>query len=317
MAHYGSRAIGGAGLIMWEATGVSPVARISPGDCGMWTDAQAEAFKPLTKFIRDQGCVAAVQLAHAGRKASVDVPSRGAAPLPPSDPRGWQTLAPSALAFQEGWPVPKAMTEADLRAVVGQFEEATRRSLQAGFQVVEIHMAHGYLLHEFLSPLTNVRTDAYGGSLENRMRFPLEVARAVRKAWPEELPVFVRISATDWVEGGWDLAQSIAFVRELKAVGIDVLDCSTGGLVHDAKIPVAPGFQVPFAEKIRAETGILTTAVGCITEAKQADELVARGKADAIFIGRAFLREAQLPLRWAQELGAAVAWPWQYERGKV
>ncbi|MDE2030274.1 MAG: NADH:flavin oxidoreductase/NADH oxidase [Alphaproteobacteria bacterium] len=316
LVHLGSRAVGGAGLVMAEATGVAPAGRISPGDLGLWSDAHAQAFKPITAFIRAQGAIAAIQLAHAGRKGSADLPWKGGQALPPSDPDHWPTLSSSAVPFGPGWPAPREMTAQDIADTVAQFETAARRALDAGFQVAEIHMAHGYLLHQFLSPLSNKRTDGYGGMLENRMKFPLAVARAVRAAWPGDLPVFVRISATDWVEGGWDIDQSLRLAGELKKTGIDLIDCSTGGLVPDAKIPAAPGFQVPFAEKIRAETGIATGAVGLITQAKQAEEILAQGKADAVFLARELLRDPYWPLHAARELGADIAWPKQYERAK-
>lgn len=315
--HLGSRAVGGAGLVMVEAAGVSAVGRISDGDVGLWSEKQADAFKPIARFIREQGAVAAIQLAHAGRKASVEVPWLGGKPLPVDNPRCWKTLAPSALPFHDGGPVPAAMTENDIATVVEQFASAARRAEKIGFQVAEIHMAHGYLLHQFLSPLTNKRVDAYGGSLENRMRFPLRVAKAVRDAWPESLPVFVRISATDWVEGGWDLEQSVELARQLKTIGIDLVDCSTGGLVPDAKVPVAPSYQVSFAEAVRAQAGIATSAVGLITEAKQANDIIAQGRADAVMIARASLRDPYWPINAARDLGVDIAVPKQYERGKV
>ena len=255
--HLGSRAVGGAGLVMVEATAVSPEGMISPDDSGIWTDRHGEAFLPITRFIREQGSIPGIQLAHAGRKASTDLPWLGGAALSPLA-RGWQPVAPSPLPFENGYPVPRELTEADLDVVEAQFRDAARRAHAAGFQVIEVHMAHGYLLHEFLSPLTNHRTDDYGGTLDNRMRFPLRVARAVREAWPGELPLFVRISATDWVEGGWDLGQSITLAHRLKELGIDLIDCSAGFLTPDAHIPFGPGYQTPFASAIRREAGIAT-----------------------------------------------------------
>lgn len=315
--HLGSRAVGGAGLVMVEASAVAREGRISPGDSGIYSQAHAEAFKRITEFICMQGAVPAIQLAHAGRKGSVEPPWLGGKPLPASDPRAWQTLAPSAIPFNRGWPTPKEMTQDDIKILIQQFEAATRFSLYAGFQVAEIHMAHGYLLHEFLSPLSNKRKDDYGGSLENRLRLPLAVAKAVRGVWSGTLPVFVRISAADWVEGGWDLPQSIALAHELKAIGIDLIDCSSGGLTPDANIPATAGYQVPFAEKLRAEAKIPTAAVGLITGAQQADRIIAQGKADAVFLARAMLRDPYWPMHAARELGVDLDWPKQYERARI
>jgi 2,4-dienoyl-CoA reductase-like NADH-dependent reductase (Old Yellow Enzyme family) len=315
MVHLGSRAVGGAGLVMVEATAVSPEGRISPDDSGIWSEAHARAFAPIADFIAAQGAVPAMQLAHAGRKASTMVPWKGRTKVDFAD-GGWQTIAPSAIAFNDDYPMPRAMTAQDIDAVTSQFVSAAQRSLAAGFRVIELHMAHGYLLHEFLSPLSNHRTDHYGGSLENRMRLPLRVAKVVREAWPAELPLFVRISSTDWTEGGWDLPQSIQFCKKLRELGVDLIDCSTGGNVATAKIPLSPGYQVPFAEAIRKEVGIATGAVGLITDAKQADDLVASGKADVVLLARALLRDPYWPLHAAQALGAEIRWPVQYERAK-
>jgi 2,4-dienoyl-CoA reductase-like NADH-dependent reductase (Old Yellow Enzyme family) len=312
MVHLGSRAVGGAGLVCVEATGVSPEGRISPGDTGLWSEAHTRAFEPIAAFVKSQGARAAVQLAHAGRKASTDVPWRGGKPLSESE-GGWQTLAPSAVPFGE-LPAPKEMTREEIEAVTRQFARATRRALEAGFEVVELHMAHGYLLHEFLSPLSNRREDEFGGSLENRARFPLMVAEAVRGVWPERLPLFARISATDWVEGGWDLEQSVEFSRRLKEKGVDLVDCSSGGLVPGARIAVAPGYQVPFAERIRREANVATGAVGLITEPEQAEEIIAKGQADVVFLARAELRDPYWPLHAARRLGAEAPWPVQYGR---
>jgi 2,4-dienoyl-CoA reductase-like NADH-dependent reductase (Old Yellow Enzyme family) len=313
--HLGSRAVGGAGLVMVEATGVSPTGRISPGDTGIWSDEQARAFQPIAAFIKSQGAVPGIQLAHAGRKASTDVPWRGGQPLTESE-GGWQTLAPSALPFAEGHPIPHEMSGKDIQAVVEQFTDAARRSLDAGFEVIEIHMAHGYLLHEFLSPLSNRRRDEYGGSLEGRARFPLKVAEEVRRVCPSGLPLFVRISATDWAEeqGGWDLPQSIQFSRWLKELGVDLIDCSSGGLIPGVRIPVAPGYQTPFAAAIRKESGLATGAVGMITEPGQAEQIIANGEADAVFLARAMLRDPYWPLHAAKTLGVDVPWPVQYGR---
>ncbi|HWP35068.1 MAG TPA: NADH:flavin oxidoreductase/NADH oxidase [Thermodesulfobacteriota bacterium] len=315
LVHLGSRAVGGAGLVMVEATAVVPEGRISPWDSGIWSDRHAEAFRRIVAFVKAQGAVAGIQLAHAGRKASVEVPWRGGRPIPPGA-GGWQPVAPSPVPFAEGYPVPRALTEADIEEVVAAFAAAARRALAAGFEVVEIHMAHGYLLHEFLSPLSNRRTDGYGGSLERRARLPLRVAAAVREAWPAHLPLFVRISATDWVEGGWDLPQAVQFARWLKELGVDLVDCSSGGLVPTARIPVGPGYQVPFAAAIRREAGIATGAVGLITAPEQAEQIVATGQADAVLLARELLRHPYWPLHAARALGVDFPWPPQYERAR-
>lgn len=316
LVHLGSRAVGGAGLVMVEATAVSAEGRISPDDSGIWADRHAEGFAPIVNFIRKQGAAAGIQLAHAGRKASTDAPWRGGGPLGP-ECRGWQPVAPSALPFATGHPVPRELTVADLAIIEDQFVAAARRAEAAGFQVVELHMAHGYLLHEFLSPLSNRRHDDYGGSLENRLRFPLRVARAVRAAWPARLPLFVRLSVTDWVEGGWDLPQSVALSRQLKELGVDLIDCSAGFVTPDAAIPFGPGYQTPFATAIRHEAGIATGTVGFITEPAQAEQIVATGLADAVFLAREMLRDPNWPLRAARALGVDVPWPQQYERAKL
>ena len=316
LVHLGTRAVGGAGLVMAEASAVSPEGRISLGDTGIWSDAQADAWRRVTRFIKDHGAVAAIQIAHAGRKAATDLPWRGGRPLGDA-PGGWQPVAPSAIAFDEGYCVPEMLSVAELARIESAFAEAAARAAHAGFDVVEIHMAHGYLLHEFLSPLSNQRTDAYGGSLEGRMRFPLAVARAVRSAWPEHLPLFVRISATDWVPGAWDLPDAIRLARELKAVGVDLVDCSSGGSSASAKVPVAPGYQVPFAASLRKEAGVATGAVGLITSARQAEDILAQSQADAILIGRELLRDPYWPLAAARELGAEIDWPPQYLRAKI
>jgi len=315
LVHLGSRAVGGAALVIAEATAISPEGRISPGDTGIWSDAHAQAWSRITRFIRENGAIAGIQLAHAGRKASTDAPWRGGNALG-LDARGWIPVAPSPLAFEEGDPVPTALDSAAIDGVVDAFAAAARRSLDAGFQVVELHMAHGYLLHEFLSPLSNQREDDYGGSLANRARLPLRVAQAVREVWPESLPVFVRISATDWAEGGWDLDQSIQFSRWLKERGIDLIDCSSGGTLPHARIPVEPGYQVPFARAIRQEAGIPTGAVGLLTDPAQADAILERGDADAVLLGRALLRDPYWPLHAAAALDVDRDWPVQYERAK-
>jgi 2,4-dienoyl-CoA reductase-like NADH-dependent reductase (Old Yellow Enzyme family) len=314
LVHLGSRAVGGAGLVMVEASAVTPQGRISPDDSGIWNSDQAAAYAPIARFIREQGAVPAIQLAHAGRKASTDLPWKGSRPLDAKH-RGWQSIAPSAVPFDSEHPVPREATAQDLETILGQFASAARRSAEAGFEVVEIHMAHGYLLHEFLSPLSNHRSDEFGGSLENRLRFPLRVAKVVRDFFPEQLPVFARISASDWMEGGWDLGQALELAKALKATGIDLIDCSSGGMVPEAAPPFGPGFQTPFASAIR-EVGIATGAVGVITDPAQAEQIIATGLADAVFLARALLRDPYWPLHAAKALGVDIAWPPQYERAK-
>jgi len=313
LVHLGSRAVGGAGLVLTEATAISPEGRISAEDTGLWNEEQTKAFKPIVDFIKSQGARAGIQLAHAGRKASNKAPWFGSGPLSLSE-GGWVPVGPSALPFSPSSPRPREMNEADMKKVIQDFINATQRSRQAGFEVIEIHMAHGYLLNEFLSPLANQRRDSYGGSLENRMRFPLEVARAVRDNWPTTLPLFVRISATDWVEGGWDVNDSVVFAKELKNCGIDLMDCSSGGNSAHAKIDAKPGYQVPFAERVRKEAGLPTAAVGLITTARHAEEILKSGQADAVFLARELLRDPYWPLRAAHELNFSAPWPKQYER---
>ncbi len=315
LVHLGSRAVGGAGLVFTEATAVSPEGRISPADLGIWNDEQEAVFARITNFIKSQGSIAGIQLAHAGRKASTKAPGTGEGMVAENE-GGWEVLGPSALKFSDTYPMPKEMSTADIKTVAGQWKDAARRSLEAGFQVAEIHMAHGYLLHQFLSPLSNRRTDEYGGSLKNRMRFPLEVAATVRETWPADLPVFVRISATDWMEYGWDLPQSIELAKELKKAGIDLIDSSSGGLLPGAKIPVAPGYQVRFAEEIRKQAGIMTGAIGLITDAAQAENILVAEQADAILIAREFLRDPYFPLHAAKSLGDDPLYPTQYLRAK-
>ena len=315
LVHLGSRAVGGAALVMVEATAVSPEGRISPHDSGMWSDGHVKGFQRITAFIKAQGSVPGMQLAHAGRKASVDVPWRGDKPLSPEQ-GGWQPMAPSPLPFQDLSPVPAEMTQQNLEEVASQFRAAAERSLQAGFEVLELHMAHGYLLHEFLSPLSNRRKDDFGGPLEKRERFPLKVAETVRGVWPQALPLFVRISCTDWVEGGWDLGQSIDFCRRLKDIGVDLIDCSSGGLVPDAVIPAGPGYQIPLSAAIRREVGVPTGAVGYITEPVQAEQIIATGQADAVFLAREMLRRPYWPLQAARALNVDIPWPGQYRRAK-
>ena len=313
--HLGSRAVGGAGLVLVEATAVTPEGRISPGDTGIWSDAHRDAFAPIARFVKEHGAIPGMQIAHAGRKASTEVPWRGGKPIAAAA-GGWETLAPSAVPFREGEPVPREMSRAEIAETVEHFAVAAGRAVDAGFEVVEIHMAHGYLVHEFLSPLSNLRTDDYGGDFAGRTRFALEVARAVREAVPERLPVFARISATDWVDGGWDLDQSIELSRSLGEHGIDLIDCSSGGLVPGAKIPAGPGYQLPFAAAIRRGAGVATGAVGFVAEPYQAEQIVATGDADAVFLARALLRDPYWPLHAAQVLGDDVAWPVQYDRAR-
>ncbi len=315
LVHLGSRAIGGAALVMVEATAVTPEGRISPSDCGLWNDAQAEAFAPITRFIETHGAIPAIQLGHAGRKASVQPPWEGGETVSAAY-GGWQPCAPSPVSFSPNSREPHELTTDGLAQLCTRFEESAWRALSAGFKVIEVHMAHGYLLHQFLSPLSNRRGDGFGGCLENRMRFPLQVARSVREVWPQDLPVLVRISATDWVEGGWDLVQSLELCQRLKELGVDMVDCSSAGLVPDAVIPVGPGFQVPLSAKIRQEVGISTGAVGLITAPAQAEQIVATGQADVVLLAREMLRDPYWPTHAAQVLGAEHAWPVQYERAK-
>jgi 2,4-dienoyl-CoA reductase-like NADH-dependent reductase (Old Yellow Enzyme family) len=315
LVHLGSRAVGGAGLVMVEASGVSPAGRITAWDSGIWSQQHANAFRRIAAFIESNGAVAGIQLAHAGRKASTDVPWRGGRVIA-DGPHSWQTLAPSPIPFRDSEPVPHELTSGEIDEIVEQFVQSTELALDAGFRVVELHMAHGYLLHEFLSPLSNVRTDEYGGSLENRMRFPLRVAERVRETWPDHLPLFVRISASDWADGGWDLPQSIVFAKRLHELGVDLIDCSSGGAVPGAKIEIGPGYQVPFARAIRAEAGVATGAVGLITDAHQADEIIRSGSADAVLLARELLRDPYWPLHAAHILGVDVPWPDQYQRAK-
>jgi 2,4-dienoyl-CoA reductase-like NADH-dependent reductase (Old Yellow Enzyme family) len=314
LVHLGSRAVGGAGLVITEATAVAPEGRISPHDLGIWSDDHVEFLARITGFIHSQGSVAGIQLAHAGRKASTYRPWDGTGAVPEKS-GGWKNVvAPSAIPFAEDYAMPKALTQEETQAVVAAFQKAAGRSRQAGFRVVEIHAAHGYLISEFLSPLANRRTDEYGGSFENRIRLLLEVVSAVRKVWPEHAPLFVRISATDWVEGGWTLDDSVGLARRLKNAGVDLVDCSSGGNVPPAGIPFGPGYQTSFAERIRREAGILTGAVGMITAPSQADHIIRTGQADLAIIAREFLRDPYWPLRAARELGYPVPWPVQYLR---
>jgi 2,4-dienoyl-CoA reductase-like NADH-dependent reductase (Old Yellow Enzyme family) len=311
--HLGSRAVGGAGLVFTEATAVRAEGRITPRDAGIWNEAQAEAWAPIAAFIESQGAVPGMQLAHAGRKASSAVPWAGGAQLDAAE-EGWETVAPSPLAHVPDNVPPVALDDRGLRDVVTGFRDAAVRALGAGFRVAEIHAAHGYLLHEFLSPLSNERTDAYGGPLENRARLLLETAESVRAVWPEELPLWVRISASDWAEGGWDIDESVELARLLGPLGVDLVDVSSGGLVRHQQIVPGPGYQVPYAERIRREAGIATGAVGLITEARQADEIIGSGQADVVLLARELLRDPYFPRRAAKELGVELAPPLQYAR---
>ncbi len=315
LVHLGSRAVGGAGLVIVEATAVSPEGRISPADLGLWNDAQAEAHSRVVRFIKAQGAAAGVQIAHAGRKASTAAPWDGGGHVDAAH-GGWTPVGPSPVAFGPEFPAPHELTEAEIARLVDAFAVAARRAHRAGFDVVEIHAAHGYLLHEFLSPLTNQRTDQYGGSFENRLRFPLAVVSRVREAWPATQPLFVRISATDWVDGGWTVFDSVELARRLKALGVDLVDCSSAGAVAGARIPVGPGYQAPLAATVRNEAGIPTGAVGMVTSAEQAEQILATGQADAVLLARELLRNPYWPLMAARRLGATVEWPRQYLRAR-
>jgi 2,4-dienoyl-CoA reductase-like NADH-dependent reductase (Old Yellow Enzyme family) len=315
LVHLGSRAVGGAGLILTEAAAVSPEGRITPDDLGIWKEEHIPFLERINAFIESQGCVPGIQLAHAGRKASHQSPWKGGRALKAGE-GAWQTLAPSAIPFLDTEPAPKEMDEAAIRQLIADFIAGAERAMKAGFKVVEIHAAHGYLLNEFLSPVSNHRTDQWGGSFENRCRLLLETTRSVRKVIGESLPLFVRISATDWVEGGFSAEDAVQLAVLLKENGADLVDCSSGGNSHAQKIPVGPMYQVPFAEKIRKETGILTGAVGLITTAAQAEQVLQNGQADLVILARQLLRDPYFPLHAAKELGVDLAWPVQYERAK-
>ena len=317
LVHLGSRASGGVGLIIQEATAVSPEARISPSDLGLWKDEHIEKLKTINEFILSQNAVPGIQLAHAGRKASVSIPWEGNKKLDIGQ-GGWQTVSASAIPYHDDEPfLPEALDKNGIQKVISDFKAATKRAVKAGFQVMEIHGAHGYLLHQFLSPLTNVRNDEYGGSFENRIRLTLEIVEAVQSEWPSDLPLLVRISATDWAEGGWNPEESVQLSILLKEKGVDLIDTSSGGLVSHQQIPLQPNYQVPFAAKIKKEASILTGAVGLITEAKQAEEILESGQADVILFARESLRNPNLPLDFAKELNDDIQWPKQYERAKL
>ena len=313
LVHLGSRAVGGASLTFTEACAVIPEGRISPQDLGIWKDEHVEFLARITRFLREQGTVPGIQLAHAGRKASTPRPWEGPGFIPESK-GGWKPVAPSAIPFSGTYAMPIALDEKGIQGVIQAFADAAGRALRAGFEVIEIHSAHGYLLHEFLSPLANKRTDSYGGSFENRTRLLREVVSEVRRVWPERSPLFVRISATDWADGGWDIDQSVALAEQLIPLGVDLIDCSSGGLVPNVQIPARPGYQVPFADEIRQQTGIMTGAVGMITSATQADQILGEDKADIVLLAREFLRQPYWPLMVGQELGFPVSWPIQYLR---
>ena len=314
LVHLGSRAIGGAALVFTEATAVEERGRISSADTGIYEDGHVESWRPIAEFIRSHGAVPGMQLAHAGRKASTAPPWTGGKPVSVQE-GGWEPVGPSALAFDAGYTVPRELPAADIAGIVAAFRKSAERALAAGFEVIEIHAAHGYLLHQFLSPLSNTRTDEYGGAFENRIRVTLKVARAVREVWPQRLPLFVRVSATDWKEGGWDLAQTIELARQLKPLGVDLIDTSSGGLVPGVKIPLGPGYQTGFAEAIRKEAGIATGAVGMISEPTQAETILATEQADLVFLAREMLRDPYWPRRAAKALDAKIKAPVQYERG--
>ncbi|MGZ3751768.1 MAG: NADPH dehydrogenase NamA [Mucilaginibacter sp.] len=316
LVHLGSRAIGGAALVITEATAISAEGRISPGDLGIWKDEHIEKLKQITDFIHEHGAVAGIQLAHAGRKASHEVPWKGGKQILSNNVDGWKSLAPSAIPFIDSEEAPIAMDKEGIEKVKADFRTAASRALKAGFKVVELHAAHGYLINEFLSPLSNHRTDEYGGSFENRIRLLLEVTATVKEVWPNEYPLFVRISSTEWIDGGWTLADSVELSKILKEKGIDLVDCSSGGNAASAKIPLKPGYQVEFAEQIRSEAGVLTGAVGLITEPDQADQIIQSGQADIVLLARELLRDPYFPLRAAHKLGHEVKWPAQYERAK-
>ncbi len=313
LVHLGSRAVGGAGLIFTEATAVTPEGRISPEDLGIWKDAHIEFLSRIVRFLKSQGSVPGMQLAHAGRKGSTYRPWGGYGAIPIKD-GGWVPVAPSAIAYSKNYPMPRALTKEEISALIDAFAQAAGRALEAGFRVLEIHAAHGYLIHEFLSPLSNQRSDEYGGSFENRTRLAREIISAIRKRMPDQLPLFIRISATDWKEGGWDVDQSVALAKQLAPMGVDLVDCSSAGLAEDQMIVAGPAFQVPFSERIRHEAGVKTGAVGLIETKERVAEILANDKADVVFMAREFLRDPYWPLRAARELKQPISWPAQYLR---
>lgn len=315
LVHLGSRAVGGAGLVLTEATAVSPEGRISPSDLGIWKDEHVEGLKRLTMFISSRGAVPGIQIAHAGRKSSQEPPWKGSVPVP-LEAGGWESVAPSAIAFKEGDPVPRSLTKPEIQELVGKFRAAAERALKAGFKVLELHAAHGYLIHEFLSPFSNRRHDEYGGSFGNRIRFLKEIVTATRSVWPSELPLFVRISATEYAEGGWTEQDSVSLAGILKEMDVDLIDCSTGGNISGVRISLEPLYQTRFAELIRKESGIKTGAVGLITTAREAESIIAGQRADLVFMARELLRDPYFPLKAARELGVDVDWPDQYLRAR-
>ena len=315
LVHLGSRAVGGAALVIVEATAVSPEGRISPADMGLWSKEQAVALKKITSFIKSQNSIPGIQIAHAGRKASTPKPwDQKYKVFIPASAGGWTPLAPSAIPFGEGYPTPHALRLKEIQKIIQEWEKSASLALQAGFQTLELHFAHGYLIHSFLSPLSNYRTDDFGGTLNNRMELAIQIAKKVRQVWPQEYPLFARISATDWMEGGWDLPSSVELAKKLKSVGVDLIDCSSGGVIPHAKIPVAPGYQVPFAKEIRQKASILTGAVGMITEPQQAEDILSSQKADAILMAREFLRTPYWPFKAAKSLNEKLETPPQYLR---
>jgi 2,4-dienoyl-CoA reductase-like NADH-dependent reductase (Old Yellow Enzyme family) len=316
LVHYGSRAVGGAALIIQEATAVSPEGRISPGDLGLYKEEHIEMLQKITSFIHQHGAIAGIQLAHAGRKAGCAKPWDGGKQLKENE-GGWTTVSASAIAFNPEDDASRELDSDGINKVINDFKTAARQALQAGYKLIEIHAAHGYLIHQFLSPLSNHRTDTYGGSFENRIRLLLEIVKAIQTEWPQNLPLFVRISATDWAEGGWNADEAVKLSAILKQNGVDLIDCSSGGMVPYQKIPLGPGYQVAFAERIKAETGILTSAVGLITEAHQAEDILVKGQADLILIARASLRDPYFALNAAKILGDDIEWPLQYKRAKL
>jgi 2,4-dienoyl-CoA reductase-like NADH-dependent reductase (Old Yellow Enzyme family) len=315
LVHLGSRAVGGAALIIQEATAVSPEGRISPDDAGIWNDMQMEAYKRINAFIIMRNCIPGIQLAHAGRKGSTYSPWKGNGEVGKED-GGWQTISPSPIHFTDNFPFPKEMDKKDIKKVVDDFCQAANRSIKAGFKLIELHMAHGYLVHEFLSPLSNLRKDEHGGSFENRCQFAIEIAKGVRGTIPEDFPLFARISASDWIEGGWGIEDSVQLSKKLKEVGVDLIDCSSGGNAPKAPIPAGPGYQIPFSEKIKQEAGILTGGIGFITSPEQADQIIRTGQADIVLLAREILRNPYWPMQAAKVLKTEIEWPKQYERAK-
>jgi 2,4-dienoyl-CoA reductase-like NADH-dependent reductase (Old Yellow Enzyme family) len=315
LVHLGSRAIGGAALIIQEATAISKEGRISPDDAGIWNDMQMEAYKRINNFIVGQNCIPGIQLAHAGRKGSTYSPWKGTGEVKQED-GGWQTISPSPIRFSDNFPSPKEMDKVDIKKVIDDFCQAAVRSVKAGFKIIELHMAHGYLIHEFLSPLSNLRSDGYGRSIDNRCQFAIDIAKGVRGSIPEEIPLFARISSSDWIEGGWNIEDSVVLSKKLKEAGVDLIDCSSGGNVAISGIPAGPGYQIPFSEKIKQAAGILTGGIGFITSAEQADHIIRTGQADIVLLAREILRNPYWPRHAAKVLKAEIDWPKQYERAR-